>query len=140
MITAADHEPIRLEGVTLEELRALSPEDQDALVPFGRAVTFHLGSANILAEFVERDGGLVVNLAHIDGGGEGVLLALWKLILGWAKARHRPFVRWNVFAATCADPNPRLLEFLRTNGFDEVEDPEHGRIFTRTTAFSVQAG
>jgi hypothetical protein len=126
-------EPIRIEGLSLAELRSMAPEDQDILVPFGRALAFHIGTATILAEFLERDGGLVVNLAHIDGGGEGVLLPLWKTILGWARQRGRPFVRWNVFAATCAEPNPRLLAFLKSHEFDEVDDLEHGRIFTRTT-------
>jgi hypothetical protein len=38
-------------------------------------------------------------------------------------------------AATCASPNPRLQAFLADHGFALVEDPEHGLIFVRTTAF-----
>src|SRR5688572_4277455 len=104
-----------VEGLRLEDWRALSIEQQNALVPLGRAITFRIGSATVLAEANECSGVLIVNLAQVDGGGEGVLLQLWKLIATWALARGCTAVRWNVFAATCADPNPRLQEFLRSN-------------------------
>jgi hypothetical protein len=124
---------VEIDGLSLREWRGLSREEQDELVPLDRPLVFHIGSATVLAEFTERAGGLVVNLAQIDGGGEGVLLRLWKLIVASARDRDRTFVQWNVFAATCADPNPRLLAFLHANAFDEVDDAEHGRIFTRRT-------
>jgi len=122
-----------VEGLSLEEWRALSIEQRNALIPLGRAITFRIGTATVLAEADECGGVLIVNLAQIDGGGEGVLLRLWKLIATWALERGCTAIRWNVFAATCVDPNPRLQQFLRSNGFDEIDDPSHGRIFARTT-------
>ncbi|GGZ42309.1 hypothetical protein [Asticcacaulis endophyticus] len=121
-----------IEGVTLSELREMSRKDQDALVAFDRPLTFRMGTATILTQFEQSDGGLIVNLVHIDGGGEGILLRLWKLIDQWAKQREYGFVRWNVFAATCTTPNPRLQFFLQAKGFAECDDAKHGRIFART--------
>jgi len=130
---------IEIEGVALEALRKLSRPDQDALLSFARPISFTMGSATVLAEF-NRDGPeLIVNLAHIDGGGDGVLLILWKALRGYAAGRGYRSIRWNVHALTCAKPNPRLQRFLRTHGFDEVEDPSYGPIFTRTIQLSVNA-
>ncbi|QND55227.1 hypothetical protein [Mesorhizobium huakuii] len=123
---------IEIEGTSLEDLRTMPHADQDALLAFGRPISFTMGSATVLAEFNRRDGTLLVNLAHIDGGGEGVLLVLWKHTRAFAIERQFSTVRWNVHAATCAKPNPRLQRFLRTHEFAEIDDPDYGRIFVRT--------
>jgi hypothetical protein len=120
---------MEIEGVSLKALKAFPREDQDALLAFGRPIAFRMGSATILAEFNRQGDVLYVNLAHIDGGGEGVLVRLWTLIRTYARDRNFAAIRWNVHAATCADPNPRLQRFLAERGFAEVDDPIHGRIF-----------
>ncbi|WP_245442565.1 hypothetical protein [Mesorhizobium hawassense] len=130
---------IEIEGVSLEALRMLSHPDQDALLSFARPVSFTMGSATVLAEFNKDGSELIVNLAHIDGGGEGVLLILWKAVRGYATERGYRSIRWNVHALTCARPNPRLQRLLRTHGFDEVDDPSYGPIFSRTIQLSVTA-
>jgi hypothetical protein len=123
---------IQVEGASLESLRAMPREDQDALLAFGRPISFVMGSATVLAQFDRREATLEVNLAHIDGGGEGVLLVLWKHIRAFAVERQFTTIRWNIFAATCAQPNPRLQQFLRSHEFVETDDPDHGRIFAHT--------
>lgn len=123
---------LRIEGVTLDALRALPLADQDSLLSFGSPISFAIGSATVLAEFNRYGEELRLNLAHIDGGGEGVLLALWKLVQAYAEERRFGSIRWNVHALTCAKPNPRLQRFLRANGFAEVDDAQYGRIFTRS--------
>jgi hypothetical protein len=90
-----------------------------------------MGSATILAEFNRIGPELIVNLAHIDGGGEGVLASLWKAIIRYAYEREFESIRWNVHALTCANPNSRLQNFLRSNGFVEVEHEKYGRILAR---------
>ena len=128
---------IEIEGVSLQALRMLPRPDQDALLSFARPISFTMGTGTVLAEF-NRDGPeLIVNLAHIDGGGEGVLLILWRAVRAYAAERGYRSIRWNVHALTCAKPNPRLQRFLRTHGFDEVDDPSYGPIFTRTIQVSV---
>lgn len=119
---------MNIEGVSLKTLKALPKDEQDALMAFGRPVTFRIGSATVLAEFNRSETELAVNLAHIDGGGEGVLVVLWKALENYAVDRRYTTVQWNVHALTCATPNPRLQHFLRARGFTEVDHPAYGRV------------
>ncbi|AHE53996.1 hypothetical protein [Sphingomonas sanxanigenens] len=121
---------MEIEGVSFDALKALPTEDLEALLAFGRPITFRMGTATVLAEFNKLGDDLIVNLAHIDGGGEGVLVSLWKLVAGYAKERGYPGICWNVHALTCADPNPRLQRFLRTQGFEETSSEQYGRVLT----------
>jgi hypothetical protein len=122
---------MEIEGLPIDAFKALPPEDLDDLLAFGRPITFRMGTATILAEFNAVDDELCVNLAHIDGGGEGVLISLWKLIEVYAKERRYPSILWNVHALTCANPNPRLQRFLRGRGFEETSSEKHGRVLAR---------
>lgn len=117
--------------MNLARLGALSLDEQDILLTFGRPITFKIGSATVLAEFNRSSSTLSVNLAHIDGGGEGVLVSLLKAIRDYSVARGYEVIQWNVHALTCAKPNPRLQDFLRKNGFEEVNDATYGRILAR---------
>lgn len=119
---------VDIEGVSLAEFRRMPLADIDILLAFGRPITFRMGTAEILAEFNRAGGQLQVNLAHIDDGGEGVLVRLWKLIESYARAKGDAAIDWNVHALTCASPNPRLLQFLRDKGFAEHDDGQHGPV------------
>ncbi len=118
-----------VEGVSLRALKTLRKDEQDALLAFGNPITFRIGTANILAEFNRSDRELIVNLAHIDGGGEGVLVLLWKAVRTYAANRGYMSVQWHVHALTCVRPNPRLQHFLRLRGFAEVDHEVYGHIF-----------
>ncbi len=119
---------MNIEGATFSELREMPLEDVDALLRFGDPITFRMGTASILAEFNRLDDELQVNLAHIDGGGEGVLVRLWKLIETYARQREYNAIAWSVHALTCAEPNPRLQEFLQAKGFKQFDDGTHGPV------------
>lgn len=119
---------MEIEGLSLADLKTLPAEELEALLTFGRPITFRMGTATILAEFNRNGGDLRVNLAHIDGGGEGVLVSLWKLIEGYAKRQKYTSISWNVHALTCANPNARLQRFLRDQGFEEATSEKHGRV------------
>jgi hypothetical protein len=121
---------MEIEGLSPEALKALPTDDFEALLAFGRPITFRMGTATVLAEFNKNDGDLTVNLAHIDGGGEGVLASLWKLIASYTRERGYHSLVWNVHALTCANPNPRLQRFLRNQGFEEANSEKHGRVLT----------
>ncbi len=73
--------------MTLKALKALPRDDLDTLLTFGRPITFRIGTANVLAEFNRAGNELAVNLAHVDGGGEGVLLVIWKAVEVYARDR-----------------------------------------------------
>ena len=119
---------MEIEGLSLDALRALPPGDLDELLAFGRPIAFRMGTATILAEFNKVNRDLAVNLAHIDGGGEGVLVSLWKIVTSYARERDYEGICWNVHALTCANPNPRLQRFLRARGFEETASETHGRV------------
>jgi hypothetical protein len=121
---------MQVEGVSVDALKAMVPSDLDALLAFGKPITFQMGTATILAEFNRLDEDLSVNLAHIDGGGEGVLVILRRLIIIYAKERNYLNIVWNVHALTCANPNPRLQRFLRAQGFQETRNKKNGLVLT----------
>ena len=62
-----------IEGYSVDELLALPRHELDALVFPGRPVVARVGSAEVLVECKHNGETLIVDLAHIDGGGEGAL-------------------------------------------------------------------
>jgi len=129
-----------IEGISLKALKALPRDEQDTLLAFGHPLTFRIGTANILAEFNRTDHELIVNLAHIDGGGEGVLLLIWKAVENYAVDRGYLSLQWHVHALTCARPNPRLQHFLRRRGFAEVNHEVYGQIFALRQSLAQATG
>jgi hypothetical protein len=108
---------VKIEGLTPQEILALPQEQLDALVLTGKPLVFQAGTATILGEFKQSASGLKVELAQIDGGGEGVLPTLWVLTERYAKQRGLSQVEWIVHAVNCARPNPKLRRVLQRKGF-----------------------
>src|SRR4051812_20510694 len=92
---------IRIEGYTPDEILALPGEQIEALVLTGQPLVFRAGSAEILGEFRIEADLLVVELAQIEGGGEGVLPTLWLLAERYARQRGLGGVEWIVHALRC---------------------------------------
>ncbi|XUM22031.1 hypothetical protein ACRAVF_33485 [Bradyrhizobium oligotrophicum S58] len=113
---------ILIEGLTVDEILALPDEHVSALIAVG-PVVFSAGSAEILGQIRLRLGALIVELAQIDGGGEGVLPTLWRLADRYARQRELDAVEWVVHAINCARPNMKLRLFMEKRGFD-VRDVE----------------
>src|SRR6185295_5574285 len=99
---------VHIEGFSIDELLALPKDDLDAFVFTGRPVVARVGSAEILIECKRRSEVLVVDLAHIDGGGEGALPAVVGFVERFAKNRDFRTIEWLVRATRCANPNPKL--------------------------------
>lgn len=108
---------IIIEGYTPEEILSLGDEHLAALVFCGEPLVFRAGSAQILGEFRLSDNRLEVELAQIEGGGEGVLPALWSLAERYAAQKNLDHVDWIVHALTCAKPNLKLRRVLERRGF-----------------------
>jgi len=106
-----------IEGYTSEEILALSDEQMETFVLCGEPLVFRAGSAEILGEFRLVDSRLEIELAQINGGGEGVLPVLWSLAERYAKQRGLSHVDWIVHALTCAKPNLKLRRVLERMGF-----------------------
>jgi hypothetical protein len=60
---------------------------------------------------------LVVELAQIEGGGEGVLVSLASLAKRYLTLRKLSGVEWIIHAVTCAKPNLKLRRMLERRGF-----------------------
>jgi hypothetical protein len=122
---------VLIEGQTPDELLELPEGELDALVLTGKPVAFRAGTAEILGQFEVVDGRLVVELAHIDGGGEGVLPTLRLVARRLARRRGYTGVEWVVHATRCAQPNPKLLRALERSGFQIREVPGKGACYHR---------
>lgn len=112
---------IVIEGLSAKEILALSEEELGALVFCDEPVVFRMGSALVLGEFRLGDGALILELASIDGGGEGVLMSLSTLARRFARSRGLAQIEWIVHAIHCADPNLKLQRVLDRRGFVKEE-------------------
>ena len=108
---------ILFEGFSRDEILRLPAEQIEKLVLTGEPIIFSAGTARILGEFRLRDNYLLVTLAQIEGGGEGVLPSLWLLIEDYARSRSLKAVEWIVHAVNCAKPNLKLKRVLERRGF-----------------------
>src|SRR5438445_699302 len=97
-----------IEGYTSEETLAFPTVELDGFLLCGHPVVLRIGSAEILGEFRAEAERLVIELAHVDGGGEGVLPAIWRFGREYARRRGSARVEWIVHAAQCANPNLKL--------------------------------
>jgi hypothetical protein len=124
-------EQLLIEGYLPSELPdALGPE-LEAEVVNGRPLVARIGTAEVLISLA-LDGRLLrAELAHVDGGGEGVLAALISVIMRFARRRDATEIEWLVFATNCARPNPRLRPILEKRGFIVREVPDRGFCYYR---------
>lgn len=115
---------VLLEGYTADEILDLPNDELRAIVLRDEPLVFKAASANLLGKFrVDRDT-LFMELAHIDGGGEGALPSLAALASRYARREGLSFVEWRVHAVHCAKPNLKLRRVLERKGFvvREVEN------------------
>ena len=106
-----------LEGYTTDEILGLPNEDLNAIILQDEPLVFKAGSANILGKFKVADGTLFLELAQIDGGGEGALPSLASLATRYARREGLQFIEWRVHAVHCAAPNLKLRRVLERKGF-----------------------
>lgn len=117
---------VTIDGFHPDELLALPGDELDALVVCGRPLVFRIGTAEVLARFWVEDGILVLELGHIDGGGEGVLPTLARVAERYARGRGLVALDWRAHALNCARPNPKLRRVLGRRGFRVADVPGTG--------------
>jgi hypothetical protein len=120
---------VKIEGQTPDELLSLPADELDQLAFAGRPIVVHVGTAEVLVECRRRGATLVIDVAHIDGGGEGALPALTRFIGQFARSRGFRKIEWLVRATNCARPNPKLQRVLVRRGFQVLEHPEFGQCY-----------
>jgi hypothetical protein len=127
--SANQRREILFEGFSEAEILALPIEQIDQLVLTGQPLVFHAGSATVLGEFRLEAERLTIELAQIDGGGEGVLVSLASLARQYARLHHINTVEWIVHAVNCAKPNLKLRRVLMARGFVVRELPGIGTAY-----------
>lgn len=115
--------PLLFEGLTGDEVLDLPDEQLRELLLTGEALVLRVGTAEVLGQFRVKGDALILELAGIEGGGEGVLPGLAALASRYARREGLHFVEWRVHAVHCAQPNLRLRRMLERRGFEirEVE-------------------
>jgi hypothetical protein len=108
---------VLFEGYTEAEILALPKEQLEAIILTGQPVVFRAGSATILGEFRVEGSRLRIELAQIEGGGEGVLLSIGALARRFAQLNQLHAIEWIVHAVHCAQPNLKLRRVLERRGF-----------------------
>lgn len=120
---------VLIEGVSARQLLELPDVELDGLLLTKDPIVFAVGSARVLGRARLEPARLVVELGHIDGGGEGVLRALWLLARAYARRRQIGQVEWLVHAVTCARPNLKLRPVLERRGFSVQEVVGAGAVY-----------
>lgn len=120
---------ISIEGYTTEEILALSDDQLEDFIFVGEPIVFKVGTAEILGEFKIKNRNLIVELAQIEGGGEGVLPLLFILTKKFAQKQKLEKVEWIVHALNCAKPNPKLRPLMEKKGFTVKEIEGIGRAY-----------
>src|SRR6476659_3860012 len=108
---------VLIEGIAADELLSWPLDKLRELLAVGRPIVFRAGSSTVLAAIQIEERRLIIELAHIDGGGEGVLPTLWRFGQSYARAERFVEIEWLVHATRCARPNPRLPAVLVKMGF-----------------------
>ena len=109
---------ILVEGRTEAEILALPTEQLEVLVLSGEPLVLRAGSAQVLGTFRKSGTQFVVELAQVEGGGEGVLLALVGLARKVGLRFNCESIGWTVYAVDCAKPNLKLRRVLLRRGFE----------------------
>jgi hypothetical protein len=132
----ASQRQVFFEGHSEDEILTLPPETFEQLTLLGEPIVFRAGSAVILGSFrISRDR-LAVEVAQIDGGGDGVLPSLASLARRYAQLRGLSGVEWIVHAISCLKPNLRLRGVLERRGFSIQQIAGIGEAYYLIDSFS----
>jgi hypothetical protein len=110
-------QPVLIEGLSPDDVLRLPHEHIDQLILTGKPILFRVGSATILGQFEVTGQALSLELAHIDGGGEGALPTIASLAEQYACRRGIVEIEWFVYATNCARSNSKLQRILARRGF-----------------------
>ncbi len=120
---------VLFEGLSESEILELPGREIEELILIGEPIVFRAGSASILGSFSVEGNRLVIELAQIDGGGEGILISLGSLVRRFAALRDLSAIEWRVHAVSCAKPNLKLRSVLERRGFEIRQIPGVGEVY-----------
>ena len=122
---------IKIEGETVKEILNWPESYFDKLVLINEPIIINIGSAEVLGQFAVYNEELIVELAQIDGGGEGVLPAISRIAKHLAKMKSLKSINCIVHAIHCAEPNLKLREHLVKTGFVIDNVPGKGDAYVK---------
>ncbi len=125
---------ITFNGLTADEILSFSDDVLNALVVSKAPMVVQVGTAEVLGRFWIEHESVVLELGHIDGGGEGVLPAISTLAHRFALRRGLASLDWRVHAVTCKEPNLKLRRVLERRGFKISDVPETGVCYHKILA------
>lgn len=120
---------IDIEGYSPEQVLDLSDEELEGLIFIDKPIVFHIGSAEVLGEFRLERATLIIELAQIEGGGEGVLPTIASLSKKFARKKNLRRIEWIVHALNCARPNLKLRKVMERKGFTVKEIEGIGKAY-----------
>lgn len=118
-----------IEGIPAEEFAELPADELRSLVFTKKPLVFRIGSATVLGEFSIHEDALQIELAHIDGGGEGVLPTIAAVAKHVAQRQNLSAIEWLVYATNCAHPNLKLRRVLQRRRFVVTTRPGKGECY-----------
>jgi hypothetical protein len=130
---------VLFEGLRDEQILNLPKEEVDQLILLGEPIVFRVGSAILLGSFKADSARLRIELAQIEGGGEGVLMSLASLARRYAIFHGLSRVEWIVHAVSCAKPNLKLRRVLERRGFAIKQIAEVGDAYYLVDSLYVRA-
>jgi hypothetical protein len=92
---------VLFDGFTEDEILRRAAETIEGLIVLGEPLVFRVGSATVLGSLKLSSGRLVIELAQIKGGGEGVLLSLGSIARRYATLRNVVGVEWIALCIRC---------------------------------------
>jgi len=123
--------PLNIEGESLKEILAWPEHYFDELVLIDDPIVLNIGTAEVLGQFAVKEGELFIELAQIDGGGEGVLPAISRIAKRVAKIKSIKTINCIVHAINCAEPNLKLRAHLEKTGFEIQNVPGKGEAYIK---------
>ena len=128
---------LNIEGVSVNEILDWPIEYFDELVLIDEPIVLSIGSAEVLGQFaVSKEHRLVVELAQIDGGGEGVLPTISRVSKHIARMKKLSEIECIVHAVNCAEPNLKLRAHLVKTGFEVKNIPGKGDAYYKILEIS----
>ncbi len=110
---------ILIDGYSVEELKKLAGDSEfEKLIFTNEPTVFSAGTAEILGQFHKVNNQLHIDLVHIDGGGEGVLISIKSIIRTYGKLKRFDEIHWYVHATNCHKPNNKLQRILRLKKYE----------------------
>jgi hypothetical protein len=120
---------VTVEGFSPDEILSIPDTELDAWVFSATPIVFRAGTAEVLGQFQVANSRMTVELAHIDGGGEGVLPTITMVLRRIAERRGLEEIEWLVYATNCAKPNPKLRRVLERIGYTVTSDDKRGELY-----------